>query len=103
TLARRYEAGEHIQEGGFTGARSTGNNDVKASADTGFQQVEHSFCNGKLAQEISRLQRIAAEAANGKKRTVYSQRRNDSVDARTVRQACIHHGRRFVDTTPDTR
>ena len=46
---------------------------------------------------------VGAEAADGEQGTIHSQGWNDGIDARSIAQAGIHHGRRFVHAPPDLR
>ena len=50
---------------------------------------------------LREVTRIAAEAADGEAGAVEGERRNDGVDAGTVLQAGIDHGRRLIDAAAD--
>ena len=53
--------------------------------------------SARLAMQVLCRERRSTEAADGEQRAIDGQRRNDDVHARAIRQARIHHGRRFVD------
>ena len=56
-----------------------------------------------ILDHLARGDGIAAEAADGEAGAVDGQRRNDGVDARSVGQAGIDHGRRFIDAPSHAR
>ena len=60
------------------------------------KQFQHGLGQGLVLNHVARGDRIAAETADGEARAVDRQRRNDGVHAGAVRQAGVHHGRRFV-------
>src|SRR5205823_10452282 len=54
-------------------------------------------------QQVFELQRIAAESANGNRRPVQRQRRNDRVHAAAIGQTGIDHRTDFIDAAADLR
>ncbi len=55
------------------------------------------------AHQLIGDQRACAEAADGERRTIEGEGRNDRVNAGAVRQAGIDHGRGFVHAAPYAR
>ena len=55
----------------------------------------------RIATRSSALQPLRRKAADGEQRTVDGQRRNDGVDTRAIRQACVDHRRAVVDAPSD--
>ena len=96
SLFFRDEAREHVQQRRFSGASSAGDDDVQSCFHRALQQIPHLRRQGVVCKQILDFQRNCPEAANGQNRAIHGKRRNDHVDARSVGQAGIHHGRRFV-------
>ena len=71
-LIGRDEAGEHVEQRGFTGAGTAGDDDVQACADSAFEQVEHGGRKSAMANEVFRGERLGAETADGDERAVDS-------------------------------
>ena len=53
--------------------------------------------------ELANVHGNRPEPADGKRRTIQRQRRDDRVDAAAIRQPGVHHRRRLVDTTAHLR
>ena len=92
---------EDVQQRGLAGARSAGDDDVQSRLHRALDQIEHVRRERLIGQQIFIGQRDVAETANREMRTIDRQRRNDDVDARSVRQARVHHRRRFVHVPPN--
>ena len=74
-----------------------GDDDVEPRADRAAKDFEHLRRQRAMAQQVVGGQRNGAEAANRQQRAIHGKRRNDDVDARSIEQARIHHGRRLID------
>ena len=57
--------------------------------------------SGAQRHQVVGLQPLGREAPDRQQRTVHGERRNDGVDARAVRQPCVHHRRALVHAPPD--
>ena len=64
-------------------------------------KLEHGRGESVVGDEIVGRERVAAETADGEAGAIDGERRNDGVDARAVRQARVHHRRRFIDAASD--
>ena len=100
-LGIRDVAGEHVEERGFAGAGAAGDDEIEAALDHGGEQFEHGLGQGLVFDHVAGGDGIAAEAADGEAGSVEGERRNDGVDAGTVLEAGVDHGRRFVDAAAD--
>ena len=94
-------AGENIEQSSFSGASSSGDEEIQLSFDHRGEQFEHGFGEGVILQHIAGGDGIAAETADGEARSVKGERRNDGVDAGAIGEAGVDHGRRFIDTAAD--
>ena len=91
---------EDIQQSCLAGASSAGHQDIETSLDHNREQFEHRLGQGLVLNHLSRRDRVASKPADGEARTVDGQGWNDGIDARSVGQAGVDHGRRFVDASP---
>ncbi len=96
-------SGEHIQQSRLAGASSTGDQDVEAPFHHGREQFEHRLGEGLILDHLARGDGLASKTADGEAGAVNGQRRNDGVDARSIGQTGVDHGRRFVDAPADAR
>ena len=80
---------------------SAGNHDVEARGDCGLQQRQHGRGEGLIRQQVILGDGNVAETADGKMRAVDRQRRNDHVDAGSVGQTGVDHGRGFIHAASD--
>ena len=90
--------GEHVEKRGFAGAGSAGDQNADSGAHRGRKNLRAfpARCSCS-SSSFSAVSGDDSETADGERRTIQSQRRNDGIHARAVRQARIHHGRRFID------
>src|SRR6185437_3883353 len=102
TLAIRDLGRKNVQEGRLAGARSPGDQNVQARFDASLQELQHRRSEGVVGDQIISGQGIPPETPNGEPRPIYSEGRNDGVDARTVRKPRIYHWRRLVDASADS-
>src|SRR5262249_4547655 len=103
TFVGRNEAGERVEQRGFTATGAAGDEAIEPSLDTGFRPHRHFGCEGLEVEQVFEFERVRAESANGHRRAVEGERRDDGVDAAAVRQAGIDHGRCFIDAPADLR
>ena len=97
------EARQRVQQRRFAGARTAGNDHVQARLDRAFEQHDHLGREGLVVQQVFELERVGAKAANGNRRAVQRQGRNDRVHARAVLQAGVDHRTDFVHAPADFR
>jgi hypothetical protein len=64
-------------------------------------KLEHGFGEGVILDHVAGGDGIAAKTADGEASAVERERRNDGVDAGTIGQAGVDHGRRFIDAAAD--
>src|SRR5271157_3923422 len=100
-LRIRDVTGKDIENRGFAGARSSGNDQVQTALDHGREQFQHGLGQGLVVEHVARGDRIPAEAADREAGSVERQGRNDGVDARAILEAGIYHRRRLIDAPPD--
>ena len=67
------------------------------------EEIEHRLGHRLQRHQIVGLQPLGRESANREQRTVHRERRDDRVDARSVRQARVHHRRAVVHAAADGR
>ena len=94
---------EHVEQRCFAGAGSAGDENVQPPLHHGRKQFQHRLRQSLVLDHLAGGDGIASETANGETRAVDGQRRNDGVDARSVGQAGVHHGRRFIHAPSDAR
>src|SRR6185437_15185085 len=95
-LALRDKAGERVQQCGLTGTGTARDNNVQTRLNATLKEFQHGRSEGLKAQEILGPERIGAKAPDGEDRAVHSERRNDRVNARAIRETGVHHRRRLV-------
>jgi hypothetical protein len=67
------------------------------------KEFEHTLGESEVVDEGLGGERAAAEAANGEAGTIDGDWGDDGIDAGAVGEACIDHGRAFVDAAADAR
>ena len=77
-------AGENIEQSGFAGAGTAGDEQIQASLDHDREQFEHGFGEGVILEHVAGGDGIAAETADGEAGAVERERRNDGVDAGAI-------------------
>ena len=100
-LRIRDVTGQHIENRGFAGAGSAGNDQVQAALDHGREHFEHRVGQGFVFEHVARGNRITSKAADGEAGSIERQRRNDGVDTGAILQAGVDHRRGFIDAAPD--
>ena len=95
------EAGEDVQQRRLAGAGAAADDAVQARADAVNQEVEHRAGERPQRDEILGLQPFGRETADREQRAVDGERRNDRVDARSIRQSGVDHRRAVVDAPAD--
>ena len=98
------DEGRHrVEQGRFAAARAAGDQHVQPAAHDGLNEF------GDLGRERAELDhffdvdRDFRELADGQKRPVDGQWRNDGIDAGPILEPGIDHRLRFVDPAPDAR
>ena len=94
---------QDVQEGRLAGARTTRDQNAETRANRGREQFHHLRGNALQLHQLVGGQRAGAEAADGHRRAIERQRRNDGVDARSVGQTGIDHRRRLIHAASDAR
>ena len=89
----RDEAGEHVEQRCFAGARAAGDDDIEACFDGALQKLQHLGSDGEVTEKICGLKGRGAETADGDDGAIHCKRRNDDVDARTVGETSVDHRR----------
>src|SRR5215467_13460803 len=95
------ESREDVQQRRLTSAGASADQHVQPGAHAVRQEVEHRPCQGAQGDQILGFQALGRKAANRQQRAVHRERRNDGVDTRTVRQACVDHRRAVVHAAAD--
>ena len=89
-----------VEEGGLAGAGSARDEDIESRRHQGAQQVR-----GLLGQAAARHKIREAEglgkAADGDRRSIEGERRDNDVDALAAGQAGVHHGAGLVHAAVD--
>ena len=91
------EPRERVQHSGLAGAGPARDQNSALGLHARGQKPQHPGRQGAVLEHFLLGDHVAAEAADAEARPVQSQRRNDGVDARSVLQAGVHDGLRFVD------
>ena len=94
---------QNIQQRCFAGARSSGHQNVKPAFDHGRKQFQHRLGESHVLDHLARGNRLASKTPDGQAGPVNGQRGNNCVHARSVGQAGVDHGRRFIDSASDAR
>ncbi len=100
-LIRGHVTGQCVEQGGFAGAGTTGDQDVAAAQHHRLQQCLHRRIEGALGQQLVGRERILAELADGHHRSVHRQRRDDRVEATAVGQTRVDHRIGVIQATPE--
>ena len=97
------EARQRVQRGRFAGTGSARDQDGGLRLDARRQKFQHAGRQRLVGDHLVGGDDVAAEAADAERWAVERQRRNDGVDARSVEQARIDDGLRFIDTPAHLR
>ena len=95
------EAREHVEQRRLSGAGAAADDPVQPRPHAVREEVEHRLRHRAQRDEVVGLQPLGREPANREQRAVHGERRNDRVDARSVRQARVHHRRAVVHAATD--
>ncbi len=102
-LVGRDEPGEDVEKRRLAAARAAGDEDVEPRLHDAFDKLADLRDEGFQRQQVVELQRVDGEAADGKRRAVDRDGRDDGVDAGAVGKPGVHHGRGLVDAASHGR
>ena len=88
---------EGVQHRGLASAGAAGDEDVEPCAYTAAENAHHLIGQRSRTAPGRWIVRSAAEAPDRQDRAVDGERRDDGVDARSIRESSVHHRRRFID------
>ena len=100
----RDEARQRVEQRRLAATGAAADDDVQPGLDARLHQHGHFRRERLVVEQVFQLQRVGCR--NGEcdsDGAVQGERRNDGVDAGAVRQAGIHHRRRFIDAPADLR
>ncbi len=97
------ERRERVEQRRLTGAGPAGDDDVQLRLDARFEQLHHAWRERFALDQVGGHQLVGGKSADREQRPVDRKRRNDRVDARSVREARVDHRRRFVDAASHLR
>ncbi len=95
------EAGQDVQQRRLARAGAAADQHVHPRADAVRQEVEHRLRHRLERDEVGRLQPLLRKAPDREQRAVHGERRDDRVDARSVREPGVDHRRAVVDAAAD--
>src|ERR1035438_7387089 len=96
-----YVPAQYIQQRRLSGACTAGNEDVEFGPHGGLQGLKNRSGDGAIGQYLLGPDGDFAKTANRQNRAVHRPRGDDDVDARSVGQARVAHGRGFVYASAD--
>ena len=94
---------ESVQEGRLSGARTARDEDVQLGEHAALQELDSLRRQRAEADHVAEVEPLLAELTNRQDGTAQGERRDDRVDAASVRKARVDHRRGLVDTTPHLR
>src|SRR5690348_7818505 len=94
-------SGHAVEQGRLARTSASGNDDVAAHVTDDSEQGAALGRDRSEVHELIERQPVAFEFADGESRAVDGERRNDHIDAASVRQARIADRTRFVNAAPD--
>jgi hypothetical protein len=95
------EAGQGVKKGGLAGAGTAGDDQRNPAAHRRLQQFGHRRAQRADVDQAIDVEWPFGELANRHQRPVDRDRADGDVDARTVRQARVDHGRGLIDPPTD--
>src|ERR1019366_8761592 len=101
TLCVAYISAHHIQQRRLSGACTAGNKNVEFGPHGGLQGLKNRSGDGAIGQYLLGPDGDFAKTANRENRAIHRERRDDDVDAGSVGQARVAHGRGFVYASAD--
>jgi hypothetical protein len=102
-LGHRNGRRERVEQRRLAGTGAAGDEHVQAGVHRRIENGNHPRADGVVLNESVHGERANSEPANGENRTVQGQRRDDRVDAGSVGESRVHHRRRLVHATTDSR
>jgi len=102
-LVGRDEPGEHVEQRRLAAARPAGDHDVEPRAHDPLEELPDLGDEGLERKQVVHLKGVDGKATDGQRRPVDRDGRDDGVDAGSVGQARVHHGRGLVDPAPHGR
>ena len=95
------ERRQHVERGRLAGAGAAGDDDVEPAAHAGVEELGGAPGQRAEVDQVLHRERVGGELADGQRRAVDGQRRDDRVDAAAVGQAGVDHRAGLVDATAD--
>jgi hypothetical protein len=95
------EAGEGIEECGFSGASSAADDDIEACFHGAFEEHDHFGGEGAEFEKVFESEWVASEAADGERGAIEGERGDDGIETGAIGEPGIDHGRCFVDSASD--
>ena len=102
-LLLRDKAGERVEHGGLTRARSARDHHVEAGFHAAAEKIQHPCGESIVLEQIFRREDFLSVTADRDHRPDQGQRRNHGADTRSVGKARVHDGRRIVNAAADRR
>ncbi len=97
------EVRQHVEERRLAGAGAAGDDDVLALLDADLEKRRHRCRQRAVADQVVGVELASCELADGQRRALERERRDDRVDARAVFQPRVDHRRRLVDAAAERR